>query len=397
MSELEKMYREEHRSKRKKFIFYQQIGLMLLAVLLLVFTVVYFKTDKDTYVYYSEEGKAVHYANLTEEGQEYFGTDRLNGSHAYVTSLIRDMSADFSYKLKFDTDKVKYSYTYSVETQLEIIDVASGAPLYNPIVCTQIEPVSVSGEGNSFTIARQVDIDFQEYNRKANAFINDNGLKETSSSLIVRMSVEVLGASEAFSADHSNSYVTEIKIPLCKLAFKPTVSASVPVGEKKILALNVNSRRFFGALAIVSLVGFIVDVCVFVFFVIYTRDKYIDYSRKVARIRKNYKSYIQRIEEEFPTDGCRVLRLKDFTELLEIRDVVQKPILMYENADRTCTRFVISSDGLVYMHELKVQDDEQAKNQNLPEADAGDPADPAAEVSDRPADERSGNAKKSDK
>ena len=355
MSESEKMSRDEYGMKRKKYMFYQWIGLGLLFVLLLIFSIVYFKTDKAAYVYYSEDGNAVHYAYL-KENNGFFDEEYLNGSHAYVSSLIDHMRADFSYKLKFDTDRVKYTYTYDIETQLEILDVASGAPLYNPIVCRQIEPTSVSGEGDAFAIAQQVNIDFQEYNRRANNFINKNRLTETSSTLIVRMNVTVVGVSETFDADHSDRYVTELRIPLCKIAFKPTINSTVPAGEKKILAVSGNTRQVFGILAIISLVGLILDGCVYLFFAITTRDRFIDYSRKVAHICKNYKSYIQRIENDFVTDGYHVLRLGEFPEMLEIRDTVQKPVLMYENADKTLTRFFIAADGIVYLHEIKVDE-----------------------------------------
>ena len=354
MSELEKMYREEYRTKRKKHMFYQQIGLGLLVILLLIFSIAYFKTDKATYVYYSDDGNAIHYAYL-KDGNGFFEEEYLNGSHAYVSSLIDHMRAVFSYGLKFDTDQVKYTYTYDIATQLEILDIASGAPLYNPIVCRQIDPTSVSGEGNSFAIEKQVNIDFQEYNKRANEFITKNSLKDTSSTLIVRMTVTVVGVSDTFTGDHLDKYVTELRIPLCKLAFKPVVSSTVPAGEKRILAVSGNTRQVFGILAMISLIGFVLDVCVYLIFVITTRDRFIDYSRRVARICKNYKSYIQCIGNDFVTDGYLVLRIGEFSEMLEIRDTVQKPVLMYENADKTCTRFFIAADGIVYLHEIQVE------------------------------------------
>lgn len=84
-------------------------------------------------------------------------------------------------------------------------------------------------------------------------------------------------------------------------------------------------------------------------------DRFIDYSRRVARICKNYKSYIQCIGNDFVTDGYLVLRIGEFSEMLEIRDTVQKPVLMYENADKNCTRFFIAADGIVYLHEIQVE------------------------------------------
>ena len=42
--------------------------------------------------------------------------------------------------------------------------------------------------------------------------------------------------------------------------------------------------------------------------------------------------------------------------MLEIRDTILKPILMYENDDQTCTRFYIPTEtNLVYVHEIKIE------------------------------------------
>lgn len=43
--------------------------------------------------------------------------------------------------------------------------------------------------------------------------------------------------------------------------------------------------------------------------------------------------------------------------MLEIRDTIQMPILMYENDDRTCTSFMIpASQNFLYIFEIKVED-----------------------------------------
>lgn len=360
MAGLKNLSHEEYRAKRKEYILYQQIGMGLLAVLMLLFSFFYFKTDKASYVYYSENGNAIHYAHLTPKGQEIFGTDKLNGTHAYVSSLVEKMSAKFTYEINFVTEKVKYKYNYDIQTQLEVTDVSSRSPLYNPIVATQVEKKSVEGEGSFFKIAEDVDINFKAFNKQADDFVIQNGLVETTSTLIVRMSVTVWGASENFITDHTDEYVTELRVPLRNLAFKPVVTSSVPAGEKKILAVSENKGIPFLVLAIVSASVLVWLGIWFLYFVLSTKDEFVDYSIKVARIYKNYQSYIQVIEEEFPKARRKVLRLKEFNELLEIHDLVQKPILMYENPEKTRTEFVLLSDSVLYMHEIKVQEPDDA-------------------------------------
>ncbi|MBQ7407567.1 MAG: hypothetical protein IJW11_07435, partial [Clostridia bacterium] len=60
--------------------------------------------------------------------------------------------------------------------------------------------------------------------------------------------------------------------------------------------------------------------------------------------------------DEYDTSGRQVIRVEAFTELLEIRDTVRQPVFMYENEDRTCTRFfVVTSLKSIYIFEIKVE------------------------------------------
>ena len=77
----------------------------------------------------------------------------------------------------------------------------------------------------------------------------------------------------------------------------------------------------------------------------------------------NYKSYIQKILDEYDTTDYQVIRVEEFTELLEIRDTIRQPIFMYENADKTSTKFfVVTCLKTIYSYEIKVEDEENAYN-----------------------------------
>ena len=98
-------------------------------------------------------------------------------------------------------------------------------------------------------------------------------------------------------------------------------------------------------------------------FVLLSRNKHIDYARKVQMLVSNYKSYIQKILDEYDTTDYQVIRVEEFTELLEIRDTIRQPIFMYENADETSTKFfVVTCLKTIYSYEIKVEDEENAYN-----------------------------------
>lgn len=352
MSELEKQQRDQYQIKRNKYILIQKIVLIILSVVLLLSVIVYVKLDKDTYVYYTEEGNAIHRAYLQKN--DFYEEGYLNGSHAYVSDLVEKMTGDFSYKLTFATDNVNFKYNYRIDAQLEILDVESKAPIYNPI--DEILPLTTaSSEGNSLSINKIVDIDFQKYDAMAKAYLAEYNLKDTSSTLIVRMYVNVVGESEVFANDRSGEYVTELRIPLVKTVFKPTVTSTVPAGEQKILAISGNVKITAKIVAIVLSSLDIIALAILVYYVLSTRNKHVDYRHRVDRIIKNYRSYIQQSASFFDMEGYKLIELKTIDELLDIHDTMQRPIISYENADKTATLFFIVTDsGIIYLYEITV-------------------------------------------
>lgn len=350
MSEFEKVQRDQYQLKRNKCIFVQKILLILLSVAFLLCMIGYIKYDRNTYVYYTEDGNAIYKAYLSEN--DFYDEEYLNGSHAYVSSLVEKMTADFSYNLSIKTNKVEFKYNYHIDAQLEILDINTKAPIYNPTY--EILPlVTDSSVGNHLSINKHVEIDFQKYDGIAKSYLSEYKLQDTSSTLIVRMYVNVVGESETFANDRSGEYVTELRIPLVKTIFKPEVSSTIPAGEQKILAINKNIRVVYGRISFILGFFVLISATILTFYVISTRNKHIDYRRRVDRIHRNYRSYIQQITNKFDMEGYQILYVKTIDELLDIHDTLQKPIMSYENEEKTNNQFFIVADfKIIYLYEL---------------------------------------------
>ena len=95
MSELEKARREQHEKWRKKWIRFLSVIICIFAVSSLLSFCAFNNIKKNTYVPYSEDGNVIHRAYLADN--KFYDENYLNGSHAYVASLIDKMTADFSY------------------------------------------------------------------------------------------------------------------------------------------------------------------------------------------------------------------------------------------------------------------------------------------------------------
>lgn len=360
MSELEKARREQHEKWRKKWIRFLSVIICIFAVSSLLSFCAFNNIKKNTYVPYSEDGNAIHRAYLADN--KFYDENYLNGSHAYVASLIDKMTADFSYDLEMAVENVHFRYTYRIDAQIEIKDKASDSPIYNPVE-NLLPPTSKEARGKCLSINELVTLDYNAYNKIARDFVTSYNVENTVNNLIVRMHVDVVGISESFAEDNTGEYVIELYIPLLENTVKPVVHTTIPAGVQMIVAKDTKIQSVFllftiilGALTLLCLSGLGL-------FVLLSRNKHIDYARKVQMLVSNYKSYIQKILDEYDTTDYQVIRVEEFTELLEIRDTIRQPIFMYENADKTSTKFfVVTCLKTIYSYEIKVEDEQGSRN-----------------------------------
>lgn len=357
MSENERIKWNEYQRKRKKLIYIQTTVIIILVIASLFSSLTFYKMNKDTYVPYTQEGNAIYYAYL--EDNAFYDVDHLNGSHAYVTSLIDHMTADFKYNLHMGTNDVSYKYSYRIDAQLEIRDKDADAAIFNPTY--EIIPLTTkSAEGSSISIDEDIFIDYNKYNELARSFLSTYQLINTSSSLIVRMYVDVVGMSETFVADKSGEYVIELHVPLNKSTVKPYVTTTVPAEEQKILVKDESAKDVFKIIAVLSGVLALCTIIALSIYCAVTADKHIDYARKVRKLYSNYSSYIQKITNKFNSTGYQILHIDTFNQMLSLRDTLQLPILMYENEEKTCTTFFITTnEKILYHFDVSVEDEER--------------------------------------
>ena len=352
MSEIERLQRSIYQKRRKTIIVLLAVIIALVTVALAFTGVAYYKMNKDTYVSYTEKGEVVYKAYLADN--KFYSEEYLNGSHAYVATLVEKMTADFSYNLQMEADDVKYQYSYKIDAQVEVKDKETEMAIYNPVF-ELIPTKTTTAVGKKLLIEDSVAFNYNEYNKLAKDFIAAYNLDETESTLIVRMYVAVLGESESFANESQGNYIINLCVPLNKATVTPYVETTVTEEEGKILAVNNSNKALYKKLTLIfAIADFILIAALFIYSTV-TVDKHLDYSRKVKRILSNYKAYIQKINNPVDTSKYNVLNVDTFTELLEIRDTLQNPILMYENLDKTCSEFfIVTATGIIYMYKIQV-------------------------------------------
>ncbi len=354
MSESEKKKRGLYRKNREKWIFVQSVICIVVAIAVLISALVYYQLDKQYYIEYTEGGSIDYDVYLKDN--EFYDSPYLEKNQSYVASLIDKIITNFSYEIDMDAEDVNYRYSYTITSRLEIVDDTSGVAIYNP----EYELVNVQNKtqnsSSRLTINEIVVLNYDEYNDLANRFLATYDLNSTTSNIVVTLNVDVLSDCNAFSGSSVDTYSSELRIPLTTKTVNVKMTSAVPDAEAKMIACTRGAgSEVFKTAAIVLGVVDILLIAILVAFIYFTRTADITYTARVKKIVSQYKSYIQKIKNMFKTQGYQIIVVDTFDEMLEIRDTIQAPILMYENEDKTCTKFMIPTDSkLLYLYEIKV-------------------------------------------
>lgn len=354
MSEAEKRRRQAYRLGRMKWIKLQLLilaGILLLAAL---FTILHQVFNRATYIPYMESGDLDYRVHLKEN--DFYDEPYAEEGKAYVTALIDSVEANFSYQLLMAANNVNFEYAYRVNAVMKVTD-KSGAVIYE-YVDPLVPEARREKTGNSLMIGQTVVVDYAKYNELAQSFVSFYELESTQSMLYLEMHISVIGACEDFSGDKMDSYVVALNVPLADKTVTMAVSSSVEEGDNILLAVESETvKNVFLVLMIIFWILTALGGGFIVVFIFITRNEDINYEINVNRIYKSYQSFIQKLSNHFDDSGYRVLMLAGITELLEIRDTIQAPVLMDENDDKTCTRFLVpTNSNILYVYEIKAED-----------------------------------------
>ncbi|MBQ4510249.1 MAG: hypothetical protein II984_05960 [Clostridia bacterium] len=362
MSEAERKKRLSYKEKRKKWIIAQSVILAVLAVLLVAFTVIYYQLNKEYYINYTESSEIDYMVQL--KPNDYYETEWLGKDQAYIASLVESILAEFKYEMNMEAHDVDYKYSYSIDAKLQIVDNDTQKLILDKFYAIKDKQEATMSSNSKLEIKELVSIDYDIYNELNKNFLDEMKISDTTSTLVVSIRVNVKGSSESFENDTENDYVATLNIPLTQRTVNINMSSSVADNESKVLA-NVQglNQNIFKNSAIITAVILVIALAFFVFYVYSTRNEDINYSIKVNRLYKSYRSYIQKLTNSFDDSGYQILQLGAFIDMLTIRDTIMSPILMSENEDQTMTRFLIPTDTKVlYVYEIKVENYDEIYN-----------------------------------
>ena len=360
MSEDERKQRLNYRVIRKKRITVQIVFVAITLSIALAFSILSMVFDKTYYVDYTEKSSVDYGVHLKDN--DFYEESFLGEEYSYIAALIDTVEANFQYEMAVQSDKkIDFEYTYRVDAVIQIKDKFTSKVLYAPVF-NELKEVSDTAVGNKISINQVVFVDYEKYNTIVNSFINKYGLQYADASVSLRMIVDVEGESRVFYNNVSTtSQVVSVNIPLSTDTVDIKITSATADNAQKILSHTTKPVAIVFRL-IATPFAFLAALLALILWIYAYRSRNIDitYDIKVAKLMRNYKSFIQKIRNGFDTTAYQVLVVDTFDEMLEIRDTIQSPILMEENEDRTCSKFFIpTTNNLLYLFEIRVDDYDQ--------------------------------------
>lgn len=353
MSNEEKLRIERYKKRREKLIIIQASIVAVLSIVFFILLGVFSSINQTTNINYYETSEINYKVTLTNN--DLFTEDQLGEDYGFVSSLIKDVKAEICYDVQVDSEEATFDYTYRIDAKLVIIDKTTNKEIYKPVY-PLVEQKTGSVISNKLNIKESVVIDYNKYNREVINFVSTLNLNSTTSKLIVSTTCNFTGQCGKNLNSDEKAHTFDLIIPLNEVV-TDIKESNTSTNKVKVLSCEQISQR--KATMISMIVVGSLDLLMALTLLIYTlstRNSHINYSNKVKRIVKAYKSFIQKINNKFDTSKYQVLLVDTINEMLEIRDTLQSPILMNENEDKTMTKFIIpGNNNLLYVHEIKIE------------------------------------------
>lgn len=339
----------QHQKRRRKHKIKLAIESIVIIIISIIIIVTYFCLSKNEYNRYTEKAKVDYKVNLKEN--EFYEEDYLDEKNTIIASLIKDLEVEFKYNLNLEQDQ-DYTYSYKILAKTSVKESSRDNTIYETTQELLSKEVQESN-AKDLEIAEKVTIDYNEYNEKINKFINVYKLDNTTSTLNLEMYVYVINKYDGEQINRDSKVMT-LNIPLTTKTVDISIDSNVIKDEGNILSKKSEYDNLTYMLGI-GFVLLVIGVAIFIKFIKYvleTRSAEKMYEQELKRILFNYKSYIQKINNEIDYNNYKIIQINTFNEILEMRDTMQSPILMYteENEDRT--KFMIMKDGILYLNVL---------------------------------------------
>ena len=314
---------------------------------------------KDKVVNYTEKSNLDYKVYLKENDfyeDEYLGKDML-----YVATLIDKIAVDFDYNFNSEANQ-DIEFTYSIIANLSITNPTGTKSFFEKKYPLVEEKKINLKNGTSQLISEKIKLDYPYYNTLANSFKSQYGV-DSESKLTVYMVINKSSSSDNAVIIGSSS-VMNVSVPLSeravdiRLDYKEINETSSIIQKDNI---TIKDYIPFGLACGLLLASLIMAVNIVRTLAKMIHKKSI-YDRYVSKLLKEYDRLIAESSTLMSFKEKEIINIKKFTELLDIHDNLQLPIMYYEVTPHDLCYFYINHENVVYLLELSSEELESENN-----------------------------------
>ena len=334
--------------KRNKTITKYQSLIVIISTILFSFITIYINNNKTEYIKYKEQGNVDYKVYLKKNN--FFEENYLKENNQYISTLIDKIQSNFKYNLTIEKENIINKYTYKIISNVKVTDKTTKKNLYDKTEILLPETEILLKE-KQINILEPITIDYNKENNQINNFINIYEVGNIESNLTVNMIINLIGSNE-----YQKESIITLKIPLTTNTIDIDMKDDL-VDTKNNTIKHKKQSKYNLLFILISIFSLITDVLLITKLILYiktTRTKTTNYKREIKKILRNYKQYIQKINNEINYKKYEQININTFTDLLEIRDAMQSPILMIE--EKNCTRFIIPTENILYIYTIEIKE-----------------------------------------
>lgn len=309
------------------------------------------KKSNASKVYTLTESSKVDYKVYLKDN-EFFKDSYLGKDNQYIASLIDYIDVDFNYNLDSMTKDISYKYKYKILAEVEVKDKNSKNVLYNVSDEIVSEKEYNANTNETLELNNNVKVDYNKYNDLINKFVQVYDLDDYEADLIVNMYVTMVDSEGIVNSENSLTPVTTVLIPLTTKTMAIDIESNTVNGNDISVYKASDANEYLLVVMGLLLVDFVL-IRKLTRFRKDTENEKSLYNMKLRKIMMSYSSYIQKIGNEYEFGNRQILDVKVFEDLLQIRETINRPILMTETEDAMGTYFFIVTEDVVYIYELK--------------------------------------------
>lgn len=337
---------KEREKLSRKQIFYIGIAIFIFFFIISIFLmIIAIKKVEKTYMQYSDNKNLEYKVTLKEN--EYYKEPHIEKGNQYIASLIKSINADFKYHFNLPT---QYDYKYKIVGVATVIDEKTNKTIYT--FSEELLPEQTGKSDGNLDIDQNVNVKFGKYNNLMKQFVDSYDLKNVTCTLSLNLNLGITSSTQQFAEQNINVMTLDIPLAQNTIAIDTKYNS---LNNNNLIEVQQETTDTTPFVVTASII-FAIDVLCFIIFIIYLKKTETDeekYNSQLKKIINNYDSYISRVEDDFNMQEYQILKVQRFSDLLEIRDTMQLPIIMIERKEQFVTCFVIPTpSNILYFYSI---------------------------------------------